>query len=146
MRTGRKPNQPLYVLPYGIAVIGEYAPSGANRYWRVRIRPHPFFSNVKVVSNGIGVRRSRVLLAAQLGRALTPQEHAHHGNEDRHNDAIDNLKLLPADEHMRHHKTSFSHSADSRAKTSASLTRAYAEGRHHKFPIIKRDELGRITS
>ena len=41
--TGRPPKSPIYVLPHGIEVIGEYAPSRKNRYWRVRIRPHRFF-------------------------------------------------------------------------------------------------------
>lgn len=144
--SGRKPKQPLYVLPHGIVVVGEYSPTGKNRYWRVRIRPHPFFPTVKVVSNGIGVRRSRVLLAAKLGRALTLQEHAHHRDEDRNNDGADNIEPLSPNEHNRHHKIGSTHGADSRTKTSSSLKLAYAEGRHRKSTISKRDKLGRITS
>ena len=72
---GRKPNPPIYVLPHGIEVIGEYAPNAKCPYWRVRIRPHRFFPNAPVVSNGIYVRRNRVMLAAKLGHALLPAEH-----------------------------------------------------------------------
>lgn len=142
---GRPLKPPLYVLPHGIEVIGEYAPDKSNRYWRVRIRPHPFFEGVPIVSVGCYVRRSRVLLASKLGRALTPREHAHHDDEDRDNDAVDNLELLTAAEHTRRHKTGSKHRAESKAKTSATLKRLYAEGSMRAHPIIHRDHLGRIT-
>jgi hypothetical protein len=136
---------PLYVLPHGIEVIGEYAARGSNRYWRVRIRPHRFFPDVPVVYGGCYVRRSRVLLAAKLGRALTPDEHAHHDDEDRNNDSFDNVELLTAAEHNRHHKTGAKHQPESRTKTSATLKRLYAEGRMRARPITNRDHLGRIS-
>lgn len=143
-RTGRPKKAPLYVLPHGIEVVGEYAPSGKNRYWRVRIRPHAFFPAVRSVHGGIYVRRSRVILAAKLGRALTPAEHAHHCDEDVHNEHPDNIAPLSPADHNRHHKTGSHHSPASRARTSAALRRAYAEGRKRR-PIIKhRDNLGRI--
>lgn len=142
---GRPPKAPLYVLPHGIEVIGEYAPNKACPYWRVRIRPHAFFPAACVVSNGIYVRRSRVMLATKLGRALTPQEHAHHGDEDRVNDAAANVELLTAAEHNRHHKTGSRHSAASRKKMSDTLKRLYAEGAMTARTITNRDNLGRIT-
>jgi hypothetical protein len=143
---GRKPNPTLYTLPHGIEVIGEYAARGKNRYWRVRIRPHRFFPNAPVVSNGIYVRRSRVVLASKLGRALTSAEHAHHRDEDRGRDVSENLELLTAGEHNRHHKTGSTHTAQSKAKTSQSLKRSYAAGRRVRNRITRRDHLGRISS
>lgn len=128
MARGRPLKMPLYVLPHGIEVVGEYAPSGKNLYWRVRIRPHRFFPGVKVISDGCHVRRSRVLLAAKLGRALTPQEHAHHGDEDRDNDTAANIELLTAAEHNRRHKVGSRHTAVSRAQISDTLKRMHAAG------------------
>lgn len=145
MRTGRPPKAPIYVLPHGIEVIGEYAPGGKNAYWRVRLRPHHFFPNVPVVCNGIYVRRSRVILASKLGRSLTPAEHAHHEDENVNNDAAGNIESLSAAEHNRHHKTGSRHTAASRAKTSATLKRLYAVGAMTPKPITKRDNLGRIS-
>jgi hypothetical protein len=127
-----KQRAPIYTLDHGIEVIGEYPAKGKNRYARLRIRPHRFFPGVPVVSNGIYVRKSRVLLAAKLGRALSPAEHAHHDDEDRTNDTAENIKPLSPAEHNRHHKTGTKHRDESKQKTSASLKRAYAEGRHSK--------------
>lgn len=141
---GRPLKPALYVLPHGIEVVGEYAPNAKCRYWRVRIRPHRFFAGTPMRSNGYDVRRSRVLLAAKLGRALTPSEHAHHGDEIREHDTPGNLEPLSAAEHNRHHKTGSRHSEASRAKTSATLKRLYAAGVMAPKPITKRDNLGRI--
>lgn len=127
-KTGRPPKPPLYVLPHGIEVIGEYPPRGANRYWRVRIRPHPFFDGVKVVHGGCYVRRNRVILASKLGRALTQEEHAHHADEDRGNDAAGNIERLTPAEHNRHHKTGAKHTAEAKQRISAGLKRAISEG------------------
>lgn len=137
---------PLYVLPHGIEVIGEYAPSGQNRYWRVRIRPHAFFTGVPVISNGCGVRRSRVLLASKLGRALTRDEQAHHSDEDRSRDDVDHLEVLTAADHARHHKTGTRHTAEAKSRIGAALKRAYAEGRHARLAITNRDSQGRISA
>lgn len=142
---GRTPKAPLYVLPHGIEVIGEYPARGANRYCRVRIRPHHFFPGVPVVCNGCLIRRSRVVLASKLGRALTAEEHAHHGDEDPMHDAASNLAPLSVADHNRHHKTGTRHRAESRAQTSDTLKRLYAAGLMKARPITKRDHLGRIT-
>ncbi|MFM9922718.1 hypothetical protein VLK31_06990 [Variovorax sp. H27-G14] len=135
---------PLYVLLHGIQVIGEYAPSGQNRYWRVRIRPHAFFPRVTPRHGGLYVRRSRVLLAAKLGRALTAAEHAHHVDEDVNNEHPDNLVPLSAAEHNRHHKTGFRHTEQAKARITASLRRAHAEGRMPAHVITTRNHLGQI--
>ena len=127
MGRGRPPKAPIYVLPRGIEVVGEYAPTPKNPYWRVRLRPHPFFPGVPVVCGGIYVRRSRVILASKLGRALTREEHAHHRNEDKVDDVTSNVEPISPAEHNRHHKTGSRHSAASRAKTSASLKRFHKQ-------------------
>lgn len=141
---GYPPKAPLYTLPHGIEVIGEYAPSKANRYWRVRIRPHAFFPDVKVAFGGAYVRRSRVVLASKLGRALTAEEHAHHEDEDTSNDSKPNIEVLSPAEHNRHHKTGSRHADESKARIAAGVKRAYAEGRHAKTVITNRDNKGRI--
>lgn len=139
------PKAPIYTLPHGIEVIGEYAPKGKNLYWRLRIRPHPFFPNAVVRFGGIYVRRNRVILASKLGRALTAEEHAHHADEDRDNDSPKNIERLSAADHNRHHKTGSRHSAASKARTSQSLKQAYADGRRARPVIRNRDQLGRIA-
>jgi hypothetical protein len=143
---GRPLKAPIYVLPHGIEVIGEYPPTNGCPYWRVRVRPHPFFEGTPIRSNGYDVRRSRVLLASKLGRALTPQEHAHHEDEIREHDTPGNLEPLSAAEHNRHHKIGARHTKAARDRISASVKRAYAEGRHVRLPIINRDTQGRIAS
>lgn len=126
---GRPLKAPIYVLPHGIEVIGEYAPNDKCPYWRVRIRPHPFFEGTPVRCNGYDVRRSRVLLASKLGRAIARYEHAHHGDEDRSNDSSNNVEALTAAEHNRHHKTGSRHTPDAKARISAGLRLARHEGR-----------------
>jgi hypothetical protein len=133
------------VLPHGIEVIGEYPPGGANRYWRVRLRPHHFFPTVRSVRGGIYVRRSRVILASKLGRALRPKEHAHHNDEDRGNDAVGNIEPLSPAAHNRHHKTGSRHAVISKRRISESLKRAYASGARRRPVISTRDNLGRIS-
>ena len=123
---------PLYTLDHGIIVVGEYAARGKNRYARLRIRPHPFFPDAPATANGILVRKNRAILSSKLGRALLSSEHAHHCDENELNDDPDNIELLTAAEHNRRHKTGTKHTAESKAKTSASMKRAHAEKRHNK--------------
>lgn len=130
--SGRKPNPPIYVLPHGIEVVGEYEPNEHNRYWRVRIRPHRFFPDVVERNGGIYVRRSRVILASRLGRPLTPQEHAHHDDEDRDNDTPGNIELLSPTAHNQHHKTGAKHSIETKRRISEGLKRAISEGRRDR--------------
>lgn len=126
--TGRPLKPPLYVLPHGVEVVGEYAPNLKCPYWRVRIRPHAFFPDAPVISNGCYVRRSRVVLASKLGRALTREEHAHHDDEDRFNDQPSNIKRLTAAAHNRLHKTGTKHRAESKAAISQTLRRLFRTG------------------
>lgn len=122
---------PIYILPHGIEVIGEYAPNGPNRYWRLRIKEHNLFS-AKVVSGGMGVRRSRVVMTSVLGRSLLDSEHVHHKDEDVNNDSPDNLEIMSAAEHNKCHKIGFKHSEESKAKISVSLKEAYNCGKKEK--------------
>ena len=135
-----QPRAPLYVMDCGIEVISVYPARGRNVYWRLRVRPHPFFAGQTISGQTVSVRRSRAVLSAKLGRALTRGEHVHHIDGNRENDAPDNLALVTADEHNKHHKIGARHSAESRAKTSASLKRAYADGRHKKPTSKRRDQ------
>ena len=140
-----RPKPPLYILPHGIEVIGEYKPSRGARYWRVRIRPHPFFIGVPIIFGGIYVRRSRAIMAAKLGRKLGRDEHVHHIDGDQLNDSVINLALLNHSEHMSLHKTGAKHSKESRDKISAGMKRAWATGTRNRGLIIERDSMGRIV-
>lgn len=135
----------LYTLPHGIEVIGEYPPLGSNRYWRVRIRPHRFFADVVVRSGGCYVRRSRAVLAATLGRSLSPDEHVHHMNEDRSDDRPENLELISPREHNRHHKLNSQHTALAKSQISESLKGAYSDGRRRRPVITERNARGEIV-
>lgn len=146
MRIGRPPKAPIYVLPYGIEVIGEYPPDRHNQYWRVRIRPHRFFPNVRERFGGIYVRRSRVVLASKLGRPLTPEEHAHHGDEDKQHDAPTNLGAVSPSEHNSHHKAGARHTPSAKNRITAGLKQAYIDGRRERPAITKRDSKGRIAA
>lgn len=139
-----KPKKPLYILPHGIEVIGEYPCTEKNPYCRVRVRPHAFFAGSKVICDGHLIRRSRVVLSSVLGRALERWEIAHHKNEDRSDDRPENLELLTSREHNSHHKTGANHTDDAKRKISKSLKRAYQEGRKRTL-IIQRDQSGRIV-
>ncbi len=139
-----KPKPPLYVLPHGIEVIGEYAPKGNNRYWRVRIRPHLLFPDVPVRCNGCDIRRSRVVMTSKIGRPLQRDEIVHHRNEDKNDDSPGNLELETPASHNAHHKTGTTHSAESRAKTSLSLAKCYAADRRRRTSISLRNDKGQI--
>lgn len=122
---------PIYILPHNIEVIGEYQPSKANRYWRVRIKEHSLF-DAKVVSGGMYIRRSRVVMTSILGRALLESEQVHHKDEDVNNDLPGNLELLSADEHNKHHKIGCKHTEESKSKIGNSLKSAYESGKREK--------------
>ena len=135
---------PLYVLPHGLEVVGEYRPSKANRYWRVRLRPHPFFPDVKVKNGAIHVRRSRVVLASKIGGPIPDGMHVHHLDGDRSNDAPQNLAMVSPLAHNREHKLGGRHSEKAKKRISTGLSRAYREGRRIRPQITARDASGRI--
>lgn len=126
---------PIYVLPSKIKVIGEYAPTEKNPYWRVRIANHPLFSSHELVCGGIYTRRCRVVMTSIVGRELRRNEHVHHINGDRTDDRPENLELISAASHNKHHKTGARHSANTKQRISDSLRSAYANG--EKVPSVK---------
>lgn len=117
--TGRPPKEPIYTTSTGVKVISEY-PKGERIY--CRIRRHPFFP-------GVEVARARIVMSSLLGRALDADEHVHHRNGVKSDDRPENLQVLRAEEHNRHHKQGTRHTAGSRQRIGQSLRRAYAEGR-----------------
>lgn len=139
-----RPKPPIYVLPHGIEVIGEYPPSGKNPYWFCRIRPHPFFPGVPVNRNGIYVKRSRVVMASHVGRALAQDEHVHHGEKGKEVDTIDNLTLMSRTDHLRHHTVGRLLDDAHKAKISEGMRRSIAEGR--RAPPPHQDWTGRKHS
>lgn len=132
MRTGRPKKEPIYVLAHGIAVISE-------RRVRDRIycsfEAHPFFPNSTPSASGrISVQRARVVMTAELGRALKTDEHVHHKNPRRkRDDSVENLELLTAADHNREHKLGTRHRRSVRKKIGESVRKAIAEGRAKRY-------------
>ena len=146
MPVGRPLKAPIYVLPHGVEVIAEYGPNPRCPYWRLRVRPHPFFSGSKVAFGGQYVRRCCAIACSKIGRAIAPNEHVHHIDHDPCNDAPENLMVLPRAEHNTHHKAGSKHRPEVKKRISDSVRRAYQEGRHPVSSIAKRDSKGRIAA
>lgn len=149
VKSGPKRKAPLYTLAYGIEVVNE-AP--ANGYVRCYVRPHHLLYNRTMI------RKSRVVMTAHLGRRLVSNEHVHHGRYGKLVDTLNNLTLLTADEHNKHHKIGSKHKPEIKAQIASSLKRAYKEGRHRApwnkgkpLPIAMRKKIsktlrGRVLS
>jgi DNA invertase Pin-like site-specific DNA recombinase len=69
-------------------------------------------------------------MAAHIGRLPRTDELVHHINEDTTDDRIENLQIVTRAEHSRIHASS--RSAETRARLSAGVRRAYAEGRKQR--------------
>lgn len=68
-------------------------------YYYAYVPEHPF-------ANASGkVRRHRYIASLSIGRWLRTEEHVHHLDGDKSNDAPSNLQILTAAEHGRIHKT-----------------------------------------
>ena len=141
-----KKKEPIYVLPNNIKVIGE-SYSGTYVHCYIEARPD-LFPNSKVSKyNRQTIQRGRVVLTSLLGRPLARNEHVHH-KKDKKNDHLDNLEILWAGEHNKHHKLGSKHSEETKRQIGMSLTRAYQEGRHQIPDYSKRPrslETGRFV-
>lgn len=74
---------------------GEYVTSGGYVFAYNPFHPH---------CNSRGyIQRGRLILEAKLGRFLLPSEHCHHINHITTDDRPENLKALPASEHLKLH-------------------------------------------
>jgi transposase len=69
-----------------------------NGYKLIKAKDHPFAD-----SKGY-VREHRLVMEEKLGRFLTPDEIVHHIDENKLNNAPENLEVMSKAEHCRHHK------------------------------------------
>jgi hypothetical protein len=53
------------------------------------------------------VRQHRLLMERKLGRELSRREWVHHKNEDKRDNRIDNLQVMDAGDHLRHHRQKY---------------------------------------
>ena len=72
-------------------------------YAFVMLRPdHPYFA---MASKSGYIKRCRLIMAEHLGRVLTAIEEVHHEDENRSNDAIENLRLYATrSAHAEYHR------------------------------------------
>ena len=119
---------PLYVLPYGIEVVGEYPPNAKVKYWSVRVRPHPLV-NGKISYGAIHARRCRVIAASKLGRIIGAKEQVHHLNGNREDDRPENIEILSSSDHNQIHKRGIPLKAETRKKIGLANLKAISEGR-----------------
>jgi len=70
-----------------------------NKYRYIYKPEHPFAIGTKKLY----VAEHRLLMEEKIGRYLTDKEIVHHKDEDTLNNNIDNLELMTAVEHIKHH-------------------------------------------
>lgn len=130
---GRKRKNPLYTLPHGIEVIGEYPPAKKTGYYRLYIRAHHLFDST-VKSGNMLIRKNRVIMTSIVGRKLLKTEIVHHKNGVTTDDRPENLELIDPASHNTIHKTGFNHSDKTKNRISKSMKLAFREGRHSPLP------------
>ncbi len=69
-------------------------------YIRCKVPDHPQASK-----HGGYVYEHRLVMEAELGRYLRPNEHVHHLNEDKSDNRIENLEVVTDSVHCREHKS-----------------------------------------
>lgn len=58
----------------------------------------------KISVRGRKVDQHRYIMEQHIGRKLERWEHVHHKNEDPHDNRIENLEVVSATAHIRHHR------------------------------------------
>lgn len=86
-------------------------------------------------SNGY-VRLHRLVMEDHLGRYLTADEHVHHIDEDKGNNAISNLQVMSASEHMRLHRSTGNMLADMKCPLCGSEFTILLSKTHKKRNIV----------
>src|SRR5262245_44546679 len=95
-KEGRYAGKCRAYLPRG-KDVASYKPIGTRRL-------NPPYWEIKVADGRAGwVREHRWLMEQKLGRKLDRKEHVHHRNHDTMDNRLENLELLQASEHHRHH-------------------------------------------
>ena len=93
----------LYLQGYSCREVGSMVGANSGNVYRViadiaRSKLRPDTKNARTNRN-----RARKIMEQQLGRKLERLEHVHHINGDPVDNRLENLALLSASEHLRHH-------------------------------------------
>ena len=102
----------LYRGGYSTTTIARllHEPSHGAVQWMIRDIARPRNDAIslskppKSMKPGASRQRARGIMRRKLGRPLRTTEHVHHRDHDYTNNAPENLELLPAGEHIRHHE------------------------------------------
>lgn len=73
-----------------------------------------------------GVHEHRIIGARMVGRPLLPDEIVHHKDENKRNNAPDNLKVMDRREHARLHNTNKYVSPETRRRLSVAAVKRYS--------------------
>ncbi len=73
---------------------------GTGKYKNKFLEKNGYFM---VSKNGKKYYEHRLIMEKYLGRELEPSEHIHHKNHDRTDNRLENLEIVNASEHARHH-------------------------------------------
>lgn len=107
-------------------------PAQSYRGGHTRVNPHGYiweYSPDHPRSNKRGyVLQHRLVYEGMIGRLLTPRDgHVHHKNENKQDNRRENLELLTAEAHLKHHKTGTHKLRDREAVRTALVGRSTEE-------------------